>query len=273
MDTFLDENLTRYQLASSSEGTDINWLFLPGGPGCDSSIFNDLINSLKLPGKCWLIDFPGNGTNNKHVSDEYDFNQWDDCLATAVARFENPVLIGHSFGGMFPLLFPELEKSLKGLVILSSAPKLWHEATYKMGMEMNKPNLEIPMDAFVNNPNNETFKTALLACAPYYFADEFLEVGKKFLEKLDCNYKAAVWWQKKAIEIQFDAKWIPQAVPTLIICGSQDCVCPSTLFENDTRFQRPNITLKTIQDAGHIVWLEKPEIVQNCFKDFLKLIQ
>ncbi|MDR3477377.1 MAG: alpha/beta fold hydrolase [Gammaproteobacteria bacterium] len=120
-----DANETRYQLANSLAGASYNWLFFPGGPGINADYLQTLATNLALPGKTWLIDMPGNGDNfSEHVKAEYDFNKWDTIFMDAVKRFDNPILVGHSFAGMYPLLFPELEQILQGFVILNSAPSL-----------------------------------------------------------------------------------------------------------------------------------------------------
>lgn len=266
-----DHNFVRYKLAKSNPGKVIfNWLFIPGGPGVDSSYFLSLINELNIPGNFWLIDLPGNGSN---ISDkapaDFNFDSWDNYLLSTIQKFENPILVGHSFGGMFPLLFPNLEKLLKGFVILNSAPSLWLEEAAKLAREKNLPLLTEPMAAFEHDPNQETFKKALLACAPYYFPSNNLENGIKLLNQLQMNYLAAAWWLKRASSMNFSAKWVPENIPTLIIGSSEDCITPISLFEKDKRFSRKNINIEKIQDAGHFPWLEKMEIVKEKFKAFV----
>lgn len=269
---FFDENTVRYQLAKTNPGKFIpNWLFLPGGPGADSSYFLTLIEQLDIPGNFWLIDLPANGSN---ISDKtplhYDFETWGNCLISAIQKFENPIYVGHSFGGMFPLLYTELEQLLKGFVILNSAPSLWSDEAAKYAKENNIPLLAQPMADFKNDPNPETFKTALLACAPYYFPERNLETGKKLLEKIPFNYLAPGWWFQKVVEINFTARWIPQHVPTLILGASHDFITPFTLFERDERFKRDNIILQKIENAGHFPWIEQPTRVKNSFQLFFE---
>lgn len=266
---FYDENLTRYQLVKSNPGEKMfNWIFLPGGPGVDSCYLMNLLKNLTVPGNLWLIDLPGNGSNlSDRIKTESDFDTWSEYLLTALQKFERPVYIGHSFGGMFPLLFPQLENILKGFVILNSAPSLWLEAAAKCAKENNLPSLEA-LEEFTANSNPENFKLALFACAPYYFRPEYIEQGKVVLEQTPNNYVAASWWLKKSIELNFNAKWIPQNVPTLIIGGSHDYIVPFHLFENDSRFNRENITFKRVENSGHIPWLEQMPIVVKTFKDF-----
>lgn len=263
-----DNHLVRYKLVKSNPGNILfNWLFLPGGPGADSCYFLSLISHINVPGNYWLIDLPGNGSNvSTQIPENFNFDSWDECLMSAIQSFENPVLVGHSFGGMFPLLFPELEYILKGFIILNSAPSLWLEEAEKCASERNIPILTEPMAAFENNPNPETFKQALLACAPYYFPPHSLEDGIKLLQQIPFNYYAAVWWLKKASSINFSARWVPENVPTFIIGASDDCIVPMTLFEKDKRFSKSNIHIEKIQNAGHFPWIEQIEIVRDKFQ-------
>lgn len=222
---------------------------------------------LRLPGNTWLIDLPNNGSNQVH--EEYDFDNWFELLLPLVNQFQNPILVGQSFGGMFPLMFPQLEELLKGFVILNSSPSLWHETAHRVASGKGKPSLEKSLQQFVDNPNDETFKIALMACAPYYFTDSTIEQGKKVLERLPFNYHAANWWQVKATELNFDATWIPESVETLIVCGEEDCMTPPELFTRDNRFKRDNIRIETIKNAGHMPWLDDMESVRSLFQTFL----
>jgi len=265
-----DNRHVRYRIVKSNPGNILfNWLFIPGGPGADSMYFLDLVNQLNMPGNYWLIDFPANGSNiSKTVPAEYNFEVWSTCLLSAVSGFDKPIIVGHSFGGMFPLMFPELENILTGFVILNSAPSLWLEEAAKYAKENGIPLLEEPMAEFEHKPNDETFKKALMACAPYYFIEKNLEKGKELLKNLPFNYHAAVWWLKKVNEINFKAEWIPEKVKTLVIGASHDFITPFSLFEKDVRFQRDNITFKKIENAGHFPWLEHGQIVAESFSSF-----
>lgn len=263
-----DSNHVRYELYQTNGGKPYNWLFLPGGPGADSSYLRSLVDELNLPGNVWLIDLPGNG-NNLDESIAGQFDKWFEILPASIKRFENPVLVGHSFGGMFPLLFPELESYLKGFVILNSAPALWLEEAVAYSKQFDLPDLSKEMAEFTQNPCQETFKAALSACMPYYFPKETLEKGRKLLLQVPFQYLPAAWWQKKAIELNLSAKWIPLTVPTLIVGAKYDCICPYSLFEKDARFHRKNIQFLFIKDAGHIGWVENPKAIRKAFEGII----
>lgn len=267
---FYDENQVRYQLFESRGGKPYNWLFFPGGPGANSSYLHSLTKQLKLSGNIWMIDLPGNGDNTANTSEEYDFDKWFDIFIPAIKKFPNPVLVGHSFGGMFPLLFPELEKLLKGFVILHSVPSLWLDAAVSYAKQFNLPDLTKEMQEFTINPNQTSFRIALDACMPYYFPQKTLAQGRALLSNVPFQFLPAVWWQRKAAELNFSAKWIPQKIPTLVVGAKHDCICPFTLFQNDIRFKRDNIELLYIEDAGHMSWVENPAELERGFNNLSK---
>lgn len=265
---FFDENRVRYDLAASHPGHNYNWLFFPGGPGADSRYFYSLIELLQLPGNVWLVDMPANGDNTQDLPENYNFNWWLDNFVSIVLKFPNPVVVGHSFGAMMPLLNPILEKHLKGFVVLNSAPNLWLEEAVTYARQFKLPDLTDAMQQFTVNPSQDTFNVALDACLPYYFPAHSLAKGRTLLEKVPFNYKAAVWGQIAMHSMNYSAKWVPEKVPTLIVSGTYDCIVPYKLFQQDKRFHRPNIKMHNVQDGGHLGWIESPEEIQTVFKQF-----
>jgi pimeloyl-ACP methyl ester carboxylesterase len=89
------------------------------------------------------------------------------------------------------------------------------------------------------------------------------------LSDLLITFQPAFWWLRKAIEINLDAKWVPQNISTLIIGAEFDAITPFSLFTKDKRFDRNNITKCFIRDAGHFPWLDQPEEVKEIFRKFL----
>ncbi|MES2215557.1 MAG: alpha/beta hydrolase [Pseudomonadota bacterium] len=266
---FYDENNVRYTLVSTNGGKSINWLFIPGGPGFDSSSFNSLTDILKLQGNVWLIDFPGNGS---HTLKKDGFDDWFKLVVPTVKRFQNPVIVGASFGAMMPLLTPELENILSGFVILNSAPCIWFEEAGKRAKELNLPSFEKEMTEFVNKPNQATFNKALNACMPYYFAPHSLEQGRKLVGNVPFAIEPAMWWMKKVGEIAYNATWVPESVSTLIVGAEFDAMTPLSCFQKDARFKRKNIDIVFIKNAGHFPWIEQPKEVKRLFDKFEKRV-
>lgn len=146
------------------------------------------------------------------------------------------------------------------------------EVAAKAAQAVNKPDLTVEMSAFVQNPCQDTFTTALAACFPYYFTETNMKQGAELFADLPFPYQAAVWCQNKLVGMNYSAKWSPKTLPMLIISGSEDYICHYSLFKDDARFQSPNITFELITGAGHFPWLEQPGAVAKAFAEFCKLI-
>ncbi len=257
---------TRYRLVQSNPGT-YNWLFIPGGAGADSQYFLPLIENLNLPGNAWLIDFPNNGDNIISI-ENFSFDSWATCFLHAVKKFENPIIVGHSFGGMFPLLFPELENILKGLILIGATPIHDSQETKVMIQSKDLVIPQEPSQELEKKPIHENFKKALIAQAPLFFPKTSLAQGKEFFLKLPINFDAILWWASK--RGSFQVKWVPQYIPTIIIGGTEDLVNPISLFEKNERFKRPNISLFVLEGSGHFPWFENMEKIKEIFHKYIE---
>jgi pimeloyl-ACP methyl ester carboxylesterase len=267
-----DENGIRYQLVNSNPVTNKNWnwIFIPGGPGCDSSSLLGLTQLLDLPGNTWLIDFPGNGSNVNGISADYDYDQWFNFVIPMVKRFENPIVFGASFGGMITLLTPELENYLKGVVILSSAPRIWWEEASLCAIKYNLPDLSPELQEFIVKPSEETLKKLIDVCVLhyYFYKEESIEKGRALLLSTPFAFQPAFWWMHKVASEGYTATWIPENVPALIIGNEFDYMTPFEIFQNDPRFLRPNIKMVEIKEASHFNWVDNPDAVKAAFQSF-----
>jgi pimeloyl-ACP methyl ester carboxylesterase len=129
----------RLQLVRNSDGKNLHWLFLPGGPGLGSESLGLLLNILQLPGTMWRVDLPGDGSNT--TSSNYEsFSHWPSALIEAISKFEHVILVAHSTGGMYALSTPEIENFLGGLILLGSAP----DAGWQISFEETIKNCPVP---------------------------------------------------------------------------------------------------------------------------------
>lgn len=264
---FLTQSRARLQLIYSSEGN-LNWLFLPGGPGLGSESLLPLLKTLQLPGKLWLLDLPGDGSNTTSNNSE-SFSHWPEALIEAVQSFTHVILVAHSTGAMYVLTLPELEKHLEGLVVLDSAPDAtWQILFAEIIKKKPVAGLQALQENYVKDPSNKALKALTLASAPYLFTKRGQTSGMELLSGLPYNYETCQW-SEMHFDSTYQSKWIPQKIPTLIMAGEEDLVTPLQLFEKDKKFCRDNITFKSIKNAGHFPWIENPSAVAKEFKTFL----
>ena len=104
---FWTQSRPRLKLFSSSEEGNLNWLFLPGGPGLGAESLLPLLKILQLTGKPWLLDLPGDGSNTTSNNQE-SFKSWPVALIEAAKSFTHVVLVAHSTGGMYALFAEKL---------------------------------------------------------------------------------------------------------------------------------------------------------------------
>jgi len=264
---FWTQSQARLQLIHSTEKGNINWLFLPGGPGLGSESLLPLLKILQLPGKLWLLDLPGDGSNTTSSNSE-SFSHWPLALVEAVRSFDHVVLVAHSTGGMYALSLPELEEHLEGLVVLDSAADAgWRILFAEIIKKQPIRGLQVLQENYEKDPSNKALKALTLASAPYLFTKKGQTSGIESLRSLPYNYETCQW-SDKHFDSTYQAKWVPKKIPALIMAGEEDQVTPLQLFEKEKRFCRDNITFKSIKNAGHFPWIENPSAVAKEFKAY-----
>lgn len=125
MDTifsFKDESCISYNQIQSYTTVQKDAIFLPGIPGLSSEYFTPLARILRLPTNVWRIDLPGNGRNIDNRFKKFD--TWLNGFPRVLQRFDRPILISHSFGGMISLMLPQIERSISGMILLNTGPSL-----------------------------------------------------------------------------------------------------------------------------------------------------
>ncbi len=260
----------RLEWIKAGPGKPLNWLFCPGGPGLGSESLSDLTQGLDLPGTIWHLDYPGDGSNTFDNNVEA-FRAWPAALQEVVETLGNVILVAHSTGGMFILSLPVLEKRLSGLILMDSAPDAsWQGCLAEMMEERPIPELKELDLLYRSQPSNALLKQLTVASAPYLFTQKGLEMGRVLLERLPYNYEICNW-SEEHFDRTYAAQWIPQSLPTLIFGGSEDHLTPLHLFKERADFQRKNILLKEIPNAGHFPWIENPSAVTAAFTDYIEL--
>ena len=260
----------RFRLIRSSADTRAyNFVFLPGGPGACSDYFLPLIERLALPGHYWTLDLFGSGTLPPKVDfSAFDYRQWFDWLPKLANTLPNTVLVAHSFAGILALSEPELETSLSGLILLNTAPRLWHEAAEQKLQQLDLTLDDAQITPYIDRPTQQSYEQAQQACAPLYFTEAYLPQGKAMLTALNLPYQTATFFLNWALHNVYTFSWLPKKLPTFILGGAQDAIMPFHLFTRDQRFFRNNISLYEIENAGHICWLEQPQEVADILNEF-----
>ncbi len=255
-----------YRIEPLAQGDGYNWLFLPGGPGLGSEYLREFCQSLDLPGSVLLLDFPRDGTNTQG---ELGIKYWQDGLIDLLKDYVDPILVTHSFSGMFALNLPELESNLRGLVLMNTTTQnsfFMHVA--EMQQKHQLPDLVPAATQYHLEPSDQTYREFWNTYKYYCFTAEEMAEGEKMIQLLVFNNKAYHY----AIEnfyAHYQCQWYSQTLPIMTIASEYDYICPPQIFIKDPYFSSENITNKMIRQAGHCPWLRHIEEVKTCFKEFI----
>ena len=165
---------------------DIDWLFLPGGPGIGAESLRELVDSVDVPGRSWLVDLPGDGSNIDAPGAPADpYALWPQVLLEAAEAFENPVYVGHSTGGEYLLSTPALAEHLVGLVLISTAPDAsWLPVFEQMVSHDPLPGVEKANVRYESEPTVANLRAAAVESAPWNFVGDAVAPGAKLLSRM-----------------------------------------------------------------------------------------
>jgi pimeloyl-ACP methyl ester carboxylesterase len=267
METRFTPSGVRLRLHSEHPG-ERDWLLLPGGPGIGSESLIELAEAMQVPGRIWLVDLPGDGSNGMAGSiDDPCFAHWPQVFLEAAGMLPGSVAIGHSTGGMYLLSIPELETCLSGLVLVSTAPDAsWKPRYVAMTQADPLPAVDASAALYAESPGNERIRDLAVASAPWNFTAEGLAAGRDLLARMPYNFQA-VEWSDRYFDDSYTANWWPGTLPVLILGGAEDRIVSQRGWD-DPRFTGTNVVRTSVPGAGHFPWIEGPDAVGAAFAAF-----
>ena len=254
-----------FRIKTISEGTGYDWIFLPGGPGLGSEYLEDFCRKLRVPGSIFLADFPMDGTN---YYGKLNFHLWREGLLDLLQSFKNPILVTHSFAGMFVLNMPDIEKYLAGLVVMNTTTaNTFFQRVHDMHVKYHLPDLAPAASAYHMNPSDETYKAFWDDYKYYCFTPEELAEGEKMIPLFAFN-SAAYHYAVTCFYPEYECRLQLSHIPAMTITSENDFICPPAIFIQDKRFQSKNMINKIIPNAGHCPWVNYFDSVQDCFSEY-----
>lgn len=219
------------------------------GWGVSSEIFKPLYYFLKNDFEIYDLDLPGFGkmpiekimTLKDYADFVYEFLKKN--------QIENPIIIGHSFGGAvatkLALLYPD--KISKLILVAASAirqPRRQMILIKKIA-DILKPLLPGKLRKFI---------LKLLG----YDKTDYAQIESPELKETF----------KNVISEDLSPYFSLIKIPTLVIWGENDAITPFAEGELIAK-SIPSAKLEVIKNAGHFVFLEKPEEFIKLIKEFI----
>ncbi|MDO8443813.1 MAG: alpha/beta hydrolase [Candidatus Azambacteria bacterium] len=212
-------------------------IFLHGW-GNSSEVFIPLSYYLKNDFCIYAPDLPGFG--RAHIEKPMGLKDYADFVYkfTKDNQIENPIIIGHSFGGAVAAKLAILHSKIISKLILVGASAI-RESNFKI--------------KFIERPAKIIKK--IFPKKIYPFILKFLGLNNSDYARIENPYL------KETFKIVIKENLAPELplikVPTLVIWGEKDAETPLKYGRLITQLI-PNAKLEIIKSAGHHVFLDKP---------------
>lgn len=200
----------------------------------------------------YALDLPGHGASPMPACSS--ISTYSEVVRDFVDALEIPwfVLAGHSMGGAIALDFAlAYGHRLAGFAVIGAGARMKVSSAIMTGV----------LTDFVGI-------TAKIVEYSYHTSTS-AEEKARYLQHLRENDPEVLQRDFTAVE-SFDARDRLEmiTVPSLVICGKQDRMTPPALSES-LHASLPDSTLHLIEDAGHNVLVEHPDIIAAHLDDFV----
>jgi pimeloyl-ACP methyl ester carboxylesterase len=246
-------------------------LLLHGGPGFDHSGFKPDFAQLTDIAQVVYLDQRGSGRSDRGQVDCWRIDQWaDDVRSFCVTLdIQNPIVMGHSFGGCVALAYAVRYPDHPSKLIVSSAlVRPIGTRSFEMFERLGGRAARDAAVAFWTNPGPDTRKDYFAQCMPLYTRRP---MPPDFLARSVRNPKVADFFfggELKTLNLLPHLSSIN--CPTLVIGGEDDPV--TTIHDaEDIAAAIPSnlVRFESFADAGHGVFRDRPEEFFRLLRDFI----
>ncbi len=249
-------NIDNINLYYEKYGTKAQNIVILPGWGDNRSTFNYLINYLKDYFTIYILDYPGFGNSSMPLKDLTIFD-YTDLIAKflTILKIDNPILIGHSFGGrIISILTTTYNIKIKKLLLIDVAgikkkkdiKLLLKETIYKLLKKLSKL-----------LPKN--FRKKYLT----YLFNKFSSSDYKALDKR--MYKTF----QNVVKEDLTSFYSKINLETLILWGVNDQVTPLKDGIKINNLIKDSYLIK-IADTTHFPYLEKSYLTTRIIFEYLK---
>ncbi|HXJ81546.1 MAG TPA: alpha/beta hydrolase [Candidatus Methylomirabilis sp.] len=224
------------------------------GTGCNGQVWLPHMQAIADRHRPVAIDLPGHGESTgrgfRGVADYAYFA----VELTRALRWDRFVIAGHSLGGAIALLTALHHGDLlDGLILVDTGARLRVDPTLLRGARQAAEAGRAPAA-----DRSWTFASA----TPQSVVDA--------VQKLTAGTDPAVTYQDWIADDTFDvmSRVKEIRVPTLAICGAQDRLTP-VKYHQFLAAQIPGCQLEIVENAGHWMFWEHPEVFTRTVRSFL----
>lgn len=228
-------------------------IILLHGWGCTQHTMGSMAQFLSHDFNVYALDFPGFGESGEPLQ-IWGVEEYTSMLEEFVERLkiENPILIGHSFGGRVSLLYAS-RNSVKKVIIVDGA-----------GIKPSRS-----LKYYLKVYSYKTYKCVLPYIIGKKQAESKLDMYRKRAGSTDYRNTSGIMRAVFVKVVNEDLKYVMPLIkaPVLLIWGENDTATP---VKDGIKMSKliPNAGLVVFKGAGHYSFLDKPfdfKVVVNNF--------
>jgi pimeloyl-ACP methyl ester carboxylesterase len=197
----------------------------------------------------------GQSTGLEHLEDQWDlfFHQFDLMEALGLER---PIVLGESMGGWIAAEMAALRPKDVGALVLAAPVGLWRDEAPVTDMFGAMTNELVPY--LFHDPNHPAAQRMLGVSALFSEKDDRTQEQVEFLIMLARGFRTAAKFLFPIPEHGLEKRLPRITAPTLVVWGAHDRFV-QPLYGKLFAEKIPNARLETIERAGHLIGLERPE--------------
>ena len=233
--------------------------------------FTNQIDYFSKAYRVFVFDHKGHGKSDRPEDAAYTLPEFAEELNQALDKLignQKFVLIGHSMGGFISLIYattPKFKKRLKGLILMSTAPKFGNPALDEFITLIKKGEMTIVDPGLVDD-------ILIPLCFNGKYIETHEETIKQFAEEVLKNSEHIA--SKTAIYIiehyNVEDKLEEIDIPTLILAGNEDAF----IFPEEAELMHKKIKNSELKifspKIGHMIQFEALEEYNKAVEKFLK---
>jgi pimeloyl-ACP methyl ester carboxylesterase len=238
-------------------------LLLHGGPGSDHSVFKPIALSLAEHFQVVFYDHRGMGRSDRCSADQWNLDVWADdvvrfCDALSIV---DPYVLGASFGGMVAMRYLARHREHPAKVVLMCTSAVVDvDAQLRVLDQRHIPsNVRHAADSFWRSPSPET-GAAFLPLSPACYTVTGAPLQNRAVQNIDVMFHFLAG-EMQSMNLLEGLRGI--STPVLVVAGALDPIAPAEGMTAIADAIGQTATLSVIEDAAHVIWADKPDVVQD----------
>jgi pimeloyl-ACP methyl ester carboxylesterase len=252
-----------------------NVVALHGGPGFDQGYLRPGLGPLRDIAQMIFVDLRGQGRSGTVPVETCTLEQMADDVIGLCGHFgiDRPILLGHSAGG-FVALHAALRHphALRALILCNTAATLDPEpdpGAPSLAERAGPEAAQIAARLFAGDVSPETGDSFQRLVAPYCAVPGHQDVpGHLFPLSPPSLDVMRFFFERQAADYDLRGRLAEIAVPTLVVAGDYDWVCPPAATRT-LAAGIPHAELVILEDTGHFSFSEQPQRFQRAVGAFL----